>query len=176
MSPTFRFLHAPSRVFSFGLIATVHDLPLILSLELSDMSVIFLDVLENLVGKFHVVLNSHITFGLGKGHISNGSLNQELLQILLLQFEIFLWLFGVLFVGRDLVESSTHHTSDYCFLEFVDGFRVGSDVLKADELSNQHILNTFDVLHDIQINTCAKWMLLNVDRSKEYGLKLGLKL
>jgi hypothetical protein len=52
---------------------------------------------------------------------------------------------------------------------------VGSDVLEADELGDQHILDALDVVRDFHIDECSMGVLLDVNWPKEDGLKLGLK-
>jgi hypothetical protein len=113
--------------------------------EFGDVGVILIDKLENVVSELDVVCLVREAFGCCESHVFDGSLHQELGEMLLLQSEVLYGLLRSLSVGRNLVKSSSHHTADNSLLEIIHGLHfvvalrnkvlgVGPDVLEANKL------------------------------------------
>jgi hypothetical protein len=149
-------------------------------LELGDVGVVLIDVLEDVVGEVSVVVRSFDALGLIVSLVFDGSLHQELDEVLFLHFEILFWLLRAHLVCRNLVERSTHQSADHFLLEIIHDLilvlvSVGPDVLETDKLGNQHIVDALDVVRDFHIDKRRIGVFLDVDWPEEDGLKLGLK-
>ena len=150
-------------------------------LELGDVGVVLVDVLDDILSELNIVWSIGQALRLRERHVFDGSHLQELSKILLLHIEILHWLLRAQSVCRNLVERSPHQPADHSLLVIVHDITfsefvgVGPDVLEANKLGDQHIVDALDVLRDFQIDKCGVGVLLDVDGPKEYGLKLGLK-
>ena len=149
-------------------------------LELGDVGVVLIDVFKDVVGELSVVVRPVDALWLIESLVFDGSLHQELGEVLFLHFEILFWLLWAHLVCRNLVERSTHQPADHFLLEIIHDLTilfvsVGPDVLEADKLGNQHIVDALDVVRDFHIDKRRIGVFWDVDWPKEDGLKLGLK-
>lgn len=153
------------------------------------MLVVFIDELENVFSELVVVLlvrGVKEAFGIVVRSGSRAPVIQEYAEIFLLNGVVLHWLLRILNERRNLVKSSAHHAADYSLLEDVhclflvlalldEVLRVGSDGLKTNELGDEHVVDSLDVVLDLRIGHFRLGMLLNLDGSEEHCLELGLK-